>query len=205
MSDLKLKVCGMREAENVQALVGLMPDFIGMIFYEKSPRCIDNPDVAKIIPASIKKVGVFVNADLGDILDKIKTYQLDFVQLHGDETPEIASQLKTKGIGVIKVFSVVTELPIAEMKPFEGIVDYFLFDTKTPAYGGSGHKFDWQILKQYDSTTPFFLSGGIDLDDLNEVKSLALPQLYAIDVNSRFEIRPGFKDIEKLNALKNEL
>lgn len=203
--ELKLKVCGMRETENMKALVDLNPDFIGMIFFEKSPRFIEDPSLANIIPQTIKKVGVFVNATFAGIMDKVAKYQLDYVQLHGDESVQLATDLKSTGVGVLKVFSVTNELPVEEMILFEGVVDYFLFDTKTPNYGGSGKQFDWSILKQYTSTTPFFLSGGIDLEDIKSIKKLSLPMLYAIDVNSRFEKEPGQKDIEKIRSLKEEL
>ena len=202
---LQLKVCGMREVENVSALVALKPDFIGMIFFSKSPRYIENPSVVALIPKEIKKVGVFVNAGFDEIMAQVKSYQLDMVQLHGEEPVLLAQQLKNTGLDVMKVFSVIDQMPMEDLKAFEHAVDYFLFDTKTPAYGGSGQKFDWAILKQYTSTKPFFLSGGIDLADVAAIKALNLPQLYAIDVNSRFEIVPGLKDIEKIRLLKEEL
>ncbi len=205
MSEIKLKVCGMREAENVSALVALKPDFIGMIFFSKSPRYIENPSVVALIPKEIQKVGVFVNAGFEEIMEQVRNYKLDMVQLHGDESVALAEQLKNAGLRIMKVFSVTDQMPIEDLKTFEDVVDYFLFDTKTPAYGGSGQKFDWAILKQYTSTKPFFLSGGIDLADVAAIKALNLPQLYAIDVNSRFELAPGLKDIEKIRLLKEEL
>ncbi len=201
---MHLKVCGMREADNINALVGLEPDFIGFIFYSKSPRYVVGNELPAI-PKQIKKVGVFVNESEDYIMRMVASYDLDMAQLHGDETAELANSLRNKGIGVIKVLSVLDEMPHSEISAHQQTVDYFLFDTKTQKHGGSGQKFDWSILEQYESETPFFLSGGIDLDDIERIKTLNLPKLFAIDVNSRFELEPGVKDIEKLRALKHQL
>lgn len=202
---LKLKVCGMREADNIRDLMKLQPDFVGFIFYPKSPRFVDEGAHLSVVGKSAKKVGVFVNEDMDKLLSEVAKHELDFVQLHGDESADFAKKLKSKGIGVIKAFRVMEEMPVAEIRVFEDVVDFFLFDTKTPSFGGSGHKFDWTILKGYPSSVPFFLSGGIDESDIEEIQNLNLPNLYAIDVNSRFELAPALKDIEKLKALKQKL
>ncbi|MFY0598421.1 MAG: phosphoribosylanthranilate isomerase [Cyclobacteriaceae bacterium] len=202
--DFKLKVCGMRDHKNIGDLISLRPDFIGFIFYEKSPRFIGDNNIPEI-PDSIQKVGVFVNESKEFILAEAQKYSLKFIQLHGDESVELVQELKLAGLSIIKVFSVMDEMPVERIRVFENFVDYFLFDTKTSAYGGSGNKFNWSILKQYDSKVPFFLSGGITTTDIPVIKSLELNQLYAIDVNSKFEVSPGLKDIQKLEILKEEL
>ncbi|MEP4532595.1 MAG: phosphoribosylanthranilate isomerase [Cyclobacteriaceae bacterium] len=201
---MKLKVCGMREKGNIEELLQLEPDFIGFIFYAKSPRFVENFEIPDV-PTETKKVGVFVNEGESVILDCVEKYGLDYVQLHGNEPVELAESIKQKGVGVIKVFGVMDALPSAEIRPYEDAVDYFLFDTKTPAHGGSGQKFDWSILKSYDSSKPFFLSGGIDVSDIEEIKKMNIEKLEVIDVNSRFEIAPGLKNIERVKALKSKL
>jgi len=200
---MKLKVCGMREADNIRDLLELEPDYMGMIFYEKSPRCV--LEMPKADLSGVEKVGVFVNASDEEMKEKAQTYGLDLLQLHGEEPVDQVKRLKEHGFKLIKVFSVADELPIALMQAYSPYVDYFLFDTKTPAYGGSGQKFDWGILKDYDLEKPFFLSGGIELDDLDAIRQLGMKQLYAIDVNSRFELAPAVKDIKKIKALKDKL
>jgi len=200
---MKLKVCGMRETDNIRDLLALEPDYMGMIFYEKSPRCV--LEVPKADLSGVEKVGVFVNASDEEMIEKAQTYGLDLLQLHGDEPVGQVKRLKEQGFKLIKVFSVADELPIVSMQAYSPYVDYFLFDTQTPAYGGSGQKFDWGILKDYDLEKPFFLSGGIELDDLDAIRQLGMKQLYAIDVNSRFELAPAVKDIKKIKALKDKL
>lgn len=199
---MKLKVCGMRETENIQELMALEPDFMGMIFYPKSSRYVSE---VPQIDVSATKIGVFVNEDITVIQQKAEEFGFDMVQLHGDEPIGQASILKSLGFRVIRVFSIIDSLPMEQMRAYENEVDYFLFDTKTPQYGGSGEKFDWSILKGYNLTTPFFLSGGIDLGDLESIKALNIPQLYAVDINSRFEIAPAVKDIKKIKAFKQQL
>ncbi len=202
---MKLKVCGMKEPENIRGLVTQQPDFIGFIFYPKSPRYVGDELDTSGVPADVKKVGVFVNEPIESMLEKVSRYKLDFVQLHGGESVEVVRALKSKNVGVIKVLSVQDAMPIDDIKEFEPYVDFFLFDTKTPDFGGSGEKFDWTILKQYESNVPFFLSGGVDLEDIKTIESLGIEKLFAIDVNSRFEVSPGLKDIERIKALKEVL
>lgn len=203
---MKLKICGLKNSENINEIVNLSPDFMGFIFYSKSPRFIDglNPEVLRAISKDIKKVGVFVKASLEDILNQVMKYGLDVIQLHGDEPLELAEQLKQKGLTVIKVFRVMDKLP-TELEAFDGVVDYFLFDTKTKEYGGSGHQFEWSILEKYELKTPYLLSGGISLPDIDLIKEKNLPGMIGIDVNSRFEIKPGMKNIELLKALKQKI
>ncbi|EKT4499119.1 phosphoribosylanthranilate isomerase [Flavobacterium psychrophilum] len=199
---MKLKICGMKYPENILEVSTLLPDYLGFIFWEKSSRYFDL-EIPKI-PESIKKVGVFVNANLEEILLKIKKYNLNLVQLHGNESPEFCKELKKSTIKIIKVFSVNDDFNFSALEPFEAVCDYFLFDTKGKLPGGNGITFNWQILKKYHSRKPFFLSGGIGLDDIKNIKKLNLP-IYAIDVNSKFEIEAGLKNIELLKSFKNNL
>ncbi len=203
MSELKLKVCGMRDSKNIQELVELRPDFMGFIFYPKSPRYADGLDENMImrIPLSIHKVGVFVNEEHEKIIEIAERYGLEYIQLHGDEDLSFANVIKENGLKVIKVFRVMDSIPFYA-KNYQGIADYFLFDTASVNYGGSGRHFDWNILKNYNLDIPFFLSGGIQLEDIPTIKSMEIEGLAGIDVNSRFEVEPGLKDLEKIKALK---
>ncbi len=206
MKELKLKVCGMREPDNIQELIKVKPDFMGFIFYPKSPRYVDemDDDLIMRIPISISKVGVFVNESLDNIIEIANKYGLEYIQLHGDEDLTFANALKERGLKVIKVFRVMDTIPFFA-KNYEGIADYFLFDTASINYGGSGRHFDWNILKNYNLNVPFLLSGGVQLEDIPKIKSMEIEQLVGIDVNSRFEIEPALKDIEKLKQLKAAL
>lgn len=196
---MKLKICGMKYPDNIQEVVKLQPDYLGFIFYEKSSRFFDG--TIPEIPKSIQKVGVFVNAHLDEVLDKVTQYDLQIVQLHGNESREFCDLLKHINVTVIKVFSVDDDFDFEEIRPFESVCDYFLFDTKGPLQGGNGIPFNWQILKYYPSQKPFFLSGGIGLTEIKEIKKLNLP-ICAIDVNSKFEIEPGLKNIELLKNIQ---
>ena len=197
---MKLKICGMKYPENILEVSELLPDFLGFIFWEKSSRYFDGeiPEIPKLI----KKVGVFVNATLEEISFKIKKYDLDLIQLHGNESPKFCEKLKKENIEIIKVFSVNDDFDFSLLKPFENTCNYFLFDTKGKLPGGNGITFNWQILQQYKLTKPIFLSGGIGLDEIENIKKLNLP-IYAIDVNSKFEIEAGLKNIELLKNFKN--
>jgi phosphoribosylanthranilate isomerase len=196
---MKLKICGMKYPDNILEVGAILPDYMGFIFWEKSARYFNG--VIPKLPKTIKKTGIFVNATVDEIIAKIKQHDLRAVQLHGHETVEFCELLKKnapKGIEIIKVFSIIDTFDFAVLKPFEKVCDYFLFDTKGKLPGGNGTTFDWKVLKQYPSTTPFFLSGGIGLDEMeavNEILKTNLP-VYAIDVNSKFEIEPGLKNIE---------
>ena len=199
-----IKICGMKYPENILEAGSLLPDYMGFIFWEKSARYFDG--IIPALPKSIKKVGVFVNATSEEILDKIEKHDLQAVQLHGDESVEFCELLKKnipKLIDVIKVFSVFDTFDFEILKPFESVCDYFLFDTKGKLPGGNGTTFDWKVLENYPSTKPFFLSGGIGMEEMeaiNEISKTNLP-LYAIDVNSKFEIEPGLKNIELLKLM----
>jgi phosphoribosylanthranilate isomerase len=202
---MKLKVCGMRETENILDLSILKPDYMGFIFWEKSSRFVkkSTPKLDK----KIKKTGVFVDANVEYVQDIIVTHQLQAVQLHGKETPSYCELIKEFGVEVIKSFSIKDYFDFSLLVPYQENCDFFLFDTKGPSPGGNGYTFNWSILKDYYSQKPFFLSGGIGLENIQQVKELlnsTLP-LYGIDVNSKFESAPGLKKIEALTKFKNEL
>ena len=197
----------MKYRNNIEEVAQLRPDYLGFIFYEKSSRFFEGriPE----IPKSIKKVGVFVNASLDYILEKIETHHLQVVQLHGNESVEFCRSLKRKHIEIIKVFSIKDVFDFSALKRYEDVCDYFLFDTKGKLPGGNGYTFNWTILNHYPSTKPFFLSGGIGLNELINIKKIknseASKYCYALDVNSKFEIKPGLKNIEKLETFKTSV
>ena len=204
---IKLKVCGMRAEKNILDLAVLQPDYMGFIFYAPSNRFADKLDINTLnkIPVSTKKTGVFVNADLGEIIQKIKTYNLDAVQLHGNESSEFCKQVKILGIEVIKAFGVDESFNFDVLEKYQSFVDYFLFDTKTKLHGGSGLTFNWNLLEGYRLNTPYFLSGGLDTDNIQEALKIEDSRFYALDLNSRFEISPGLKNIEQLKIVINKI
>jgi len=189
----------MRSPENIQALTSLQPDYMGFIFYNKSPRYVTDlsTDVLNKLPASLLKTGVFVNESVDIIRSLIDEYSLNAVQLHGSETAKFCQQLRNK-VTVLKAFGVDESFDFDQLNSYAGSVDYFLFDTKTDAHGGSGKAFNWEVLNSYKLDTPFFLSGGLSLDNLENVKQIKHPAFYGVDLNSRFETEPGMKDITKL-------
>lgn len=199
---MKIKVCGMREKKNIEQLVSLNPDFIGFIFFKQSKRYVGadfNEAIMQNIPLSIKKVGVFVNDSFKNIHSKIQQYNLNYVQLHGNETLDLCQQIKNTGCGVIKVFSVSKNEDLKCFQSYEKYCDFFLLDTKCDTYGGSGKKFNWNLLSQYNYNTPLILSGGIDSEDTAEIQTLQQEiNISAIDINSRFETEPGLKNIQKI-------
>lgn len=211
-SPLKIKVCGMGAAENILDVASIKPDYLGFIFYPGSPRNFDTEIPS--IPEGIKKTGVFVDASLEFILNKVAQYNFRAIQLHGKESAEFCKALRddlkqrdaASETEIIKVFSVKDEFDFRRLKEYEGQVDYFLFDTKGKDKGGNGYTFDWKILKDYPSKTPFFLSGGIGIAELESIKELISffrskgkkNLLYAVDVNSKFEKTPGVKIIKDL-------
>jgi phosphoribosylanthranilate isomerase len=196
---MKIKVCGMKEPENIRRLAKLPVDFMGLIFYPKSPRYAGNllPDALSVLPESAKKVGVFVNEQPEVVLAHIEKYRLDYVQLHGDESVETCRIIRKK-CSVIKAFSISEEVDLEKTNDYQEVCDFVLFDTKTSQYGGSGQQFDWTILDAYKGTRPFFLSGGISTNNSAEIQKIAHPLLYGIDLNSKFETAPSVKDIERL-------
>jgi len=205
---MKLKICGMKYPDNIIEVGSLLPDYMGFIFWDKSARYFDG--TLSTLPQSIKKTGVFVNANVKEILEKVTKYDLQAVQLHGHESVAFCQELKntlTNTIEIIKVFSVDEAFDFYQLEPFETVCDYFLFDTKGKLPGGNGTTFDWKVLEKYPSQKPFFLSGGIGLDEIDLVKQILKTDLpiYAIDVNSKFEIEAGLKDKEKLDRFKQKI
>lgn len=204
---MKLKVCGMKYEDNIQDIADIKPDYMGFIFYPKSRRYAEglNKQLLLKIPEDIVKVGVFVNSTPDEIDTVAKAFGFKMIQLHGHESLNDVTVLKRKGYIVIKVFPVSDSLSAETYNPFKGVADYFLFDTKTPEYGGSGNRFNWNILKDYDNEVPIFLSGGIGLEMAEEIKSLKNLNVHAIDINSCFETAPGLKDPLKVKAFKEKL
>lgn len=196
----------MRDAQNIQELIRVSPDYMGFIFYPKSKRYIgEKNSIFDDIPTKIKKIGVFVDEKPGEVKQKVRDYRLDFVQLHGSEPPEYCEDLTVSKINVIKAFQVGKKFDFSTILPYKPVCRYFLFDTKSNGHGGSGQKFDWKILQHYDNEKPFFLGGGIAPEDARIVKQLANLNIHAIDINSRFEIQPGVKDISKIKTFKQEI
>lgn len=208
----------MRNPQNITDIAALNPDYLGFIFYEKSkryvgedfdeaatyhlpteksPRFRDTAGQAK----GIKKIGVFVNASMEYVLSKVKRYGLDLVQLHGEESPEFCRDLQRNNIPVIKVFAVGQTFDFSVLEPYKPHCNYFLFDTKGKEKGGNGMVFNWEVLKDYDNEKPFFLSGGLSLENVGKVKELQSLNIVAIDVNSGFEVAPALKDVEKVKQL----
>ncbi len=192
----------MRDSSNILEVASTHPDFMGFIFYEKSPRYVgQNFRIPDDLDVHIQKVGVFVNGKVKKIVKLVSKHHLNFVQLHGDESPEECIELKNNGIKVIKAFSIDKNFDFGEVDAYQSCVDYFLFDTKGKARGGNGITFNWNLLKSYNGDVPFFLSGGIDPENVDLIQKLNHKQLLAIDVNSRIESAPGCKDVSKLNLL----
>ncbi|QXP72593.1 phosphoribosylanthranilate isomerase [Tenacibaculum sp. AHE15PA] len=217
---MKLKVCGMKYIENIQQVAALQPDYLGFIFYEKSKRNFEGiiPD----LPKEIKKAGVFVNEIPEIVVSLVEEYGLNMVQLHGDESPDYLQKLtavfkesiaekhqkaKYKMPELVKVFGIKDAFDFDSLYPYLETVDYFLFDTKGRERGGNGVTFNWQVLENYPFEKPFFLSGGIGLEETSEIKKLQATNLpiYALDVNSKFESAPGIKKVKELKKFKNNV
>ncbi len=212
---MKLKVCGMRDQTNIQELAELKPDYMGLIFYQKSKRYVG--DTFRLPPwqeGQPKRVGVFVNHTLDFIFSQVIRYELALIQLHGDESAEFCAHVKSpvlRGardvpheVKTVKAFALHEDFDFDILKDYEPHCDYFLFDTKGTAYGGTGRTFNWEILKQYMLTKPLFMSGGLSLENTEEllkfIEANNLP-VHVLDVNSRFEMEPGLKDIQKVKKL----
>ena len=208
MKNVKLKICGMKETENITEISALQPDYLGFIFWEKSKRNM-TLDAIPELPETIKKVGVFVDASIQEIAAKINQYQLDVIQLHGNESVIFCRNVKKLGVEVIKVFSMNSNFNFSLVKEYVLAVDYFLFDTKGKFPGGNGITFDWNVLENYHFNVSYFLSGGIGTTEIDGIKefleSPAANKCYGIDVNSRFEKKPGIKNIIKLQKFKKLL
>lgn len=195
----------MRDRQNILEVSQLQPHYMGFIFYAASPRYVGDDFVVPEISTATKRVGVFVNEDTEVILQKVRGNQLDYVQLHGTESPEQCRELKNQGVGIIKVFSIDDDMDFQITEKYRDVVDYFLFDTKGKFYGGNARTFNWDVLLRYDQKVPFFLSGGITPEHVAKIRLLNLPALQIIDINSGVEIRPAFKDVSKIKAMKAQL
>ena len=201
---LLLKVCGMRDKNNISDLIEIQPDFIGLIFHEKSPRNVEIHTKTSI-PSDIGTVGVFVNETEGFVLDKINEFDLKYIQLHGSESPHFCKNIKRLNRKVIKAFNIHPEFDFSELEEYEPYSDYFLFDAVGKNAGGNGITFDWNLLDNYKGDTPFFLSGGIDAEMAENLRTINHPMYKGVDVNSKFEIEPGLKNIEKIKLFKEKL
>ena len=201
MLTTNIKVCGMRVPTNIVDVSELEPDYLGFIFYPKSKRYVSDEDAGEIIkavPAGIRKVGVFVNEIVPEIVKKVDLFGLDVLQFHGNESPGFCEELKSLGYTIVKAFGVDKSFDFDQLNGFNPHCDYFLFDTKSPAYGGTGIKFDWELLKGYDNSKPIFLSGGIGPNDAEAIQKINGLNIHALDINSKFETEPAFKDIALL-------
>lgn len=202
---MKIKVCGLTKIENINQVTDLAVDFVGFIFYNKSARHVDlNPDLIKVIHGlTTKKVGVFVDEELNEVIRLKTLLGLDYIQLHGNESVEFCMDLQvfTK---IIKVFKIDDDFDFSICKQFQ-FADYFLFETKGKLKGGNGTKFNWDVLSGYNLDIPFFLSGGVRLRDVEEILKLDYPLLKVVDINSGFELKPGFKNIKLIKEFRDEL
>jgi phosphoribosylanthranilate isomerase len=203
---MKIKVCGMKSPENIQGLARLEPDMVGLIFYPGSSRYVHDldPESLPILPPGMKKVGVFVDADLETVLEKVEQFRLDFVQLHGDESPGFCAGVEGF-LPVIKAFRVDEQFDFSSVKAYESVCEYFIFDAKGANYGGNGHKYAWELLDSYTGETPFFLSGGLGPNDAKAIQQFSHPQFAGIDLNSGFESAPGLKKLDFIEKFMQEI
>ena len=203
----------MRDPENIRQVATLGVDWMGFIFYSRSPRSISGEQAYadlqnfqfSIFNFQLKRVGVFVNASPEEIMEIALCFKLDYLQLHGDESPEFCHTLQKRGYAIIKAISVASEDDLEQTAAYDGRIDYFLFDTKCSGYGGSGKQFDWSVLAAYQGQIPFLLSGGLNPDSVSTLKHFHHPKFAGIDLNSGFEIEPGIKDVEKLSPFIKSL
>ena len=186
-----IKVCGMRDANNIQAIDHLHPDWMGFIFYPQSSRYVS--EVPNILPQHAKRVGVFVHPQFRDVIEHVKQYNLDAVQFHGTASPQMCETFRERGLIVLRA-QPVTETFVAETAEYVGKIDYFVFDNPTLKFGGSGQRYDWSLLNRYTGPTPFLLSGGLSPQLIDELKQFHHPFLAGYDINSGFEISPALKD-----------
>ncbi len=206
---VKIKICGMTDIDNISKILFLEPDYMGFIMWPKSPRCVIgkfSPDMLSIIPPTVKRTGVFVDASETEVRDAIAAYGLSAVQLHGHEQPRFCAQIKDLGVEVFKAFHIEDSHDFDSVWDYTEVVDYYLFDTKTPSMGGSGRSFDWQLILRQPLRTPWILSGGIGPDNIVDA---AQSGASIIDLNSKFETEPGIKDytllreaVDKVRALQ---
>jgi phosphoribosylanthranilate isomerase len=202
---MKLKICGMRDERNIGQVAELGVDYMGFIFYAKSPRYVGEDFQIPSLSSYVKRIGVFVNETTDIMRRKADELSLDYLQLHGHESVEQCEELKRNKIKLIKVFSIGNDFDFRQTKDYKGVVDFFLFDTKGKYHGGNAMPFDWRVLDAYDQEVPFFLSGGIGPENIMEVNNLKGKNIHAVDVNSGVEAAPAVKDIVKIKLLKQRL
>jgi phosphoribosylanthranilate isomerase len=203
-----VKICGMREAANLWAITDLTPDFLGFIFYQKSPRYMADtlsPELLRSLPPSVQKAGVFVDAPLPELFAAVAQYSLDYVQLHGHESVAYCQEVHQRGLRIIKAFSVDERFDFGTLAEYVPFCAYFLFDTKGAQRGGNGTTFDWRVLANYHGPTPFLLSGGLGPNNASELLAFKHPNLAGYDFNSQLETAPGVKDVEATRALLTTL
>ncbi len=208
MNIMKIKICGILDITTLEGICRLSPDMLGFIFYPASPRYmakIIDPGILDIIPSDILRVGVFVNPSMDEVETNQLRFGLNMIQLHGDESPSFCASIQNSGLDVIKAFRVNDSFDFSLLRDYESSCKYFLFDTFTKNYGGSGQKFDWEVLNSYKLNHPFLLSGGIKPGDEEMIISIKHPSFAGIDLNSGFETEPGRKDILKLKEFVNHL
>lgn len=198
-----IKVCGMRDANNILDVAACGIQWMGFIFYPCSPRYFQAGSIE--IPENIRKVGVFVHAGLSEMLSIYDRYKLDYLQLHGNESPESCRRLREEGCKIIKAISVSSEEDVCKTKEYESVADYFLFDTRCAGYGGSGQTFDWSVLEHYEGQVPFLLSGGIRIERVPQLLRFHHPRLVGFDLNSGFELAPGLKDAKLIQSFINQI
>ena len=204
-----IKICGLADPESIRQIAELHPSMMGFIFYAFSPRnaCALLPSAVDAIPSDIERVGVFVNTPVEHILRTAARYGLTAIQLHGNESPETCDALRKSGLKVMKAIGIGDNIDWENLRRYEGTIDRFVFDTATDYHGGSGRKFDWTLLRDYPLATPFLLSGGITPDDADVIREAAasLPMMEGVDINSRFETRPGYKSPQLVKAFMEAL
>lgn len=198
-----LKVCGMTHSLNIKKVEAIKPDFMGFIFYQKSSRFLKVPP--SYLPTKVNRVGVFVNEKQETIREIANLYSLDYIQLHGNESPIYCKELQQEGFNLIKAFQISSISDLENTTNYINSSQYFLFDTPCSGYGGSGKQFNWDLLHQYENETPFFLSGGLSLKSISELRAFTHPKLIGYDINSQFEIKPGIKSEAKVELFKNQL
>lgn len=208
---MKIKVCGMRQPENIDAVAGLGINYMGFIFYPKSPRYItdlQSETIYRLKSLGVEPVALFVDEQLEKVTEIMDRHGFRTAQLHGNEGAEYCASLKSKGYNVIKAIGVLTETDLGRWREYQDVADMLVIDTKTPGKGGSGKKFDWEMLTQAEIGMPFLLSGGIGTEDAAAVKSLysnLKGEMIGVDLNSRFEVAPGLKDITLLSKFIDQL
>jgi phosphoribosylanthranilate isomerase len=206
---MKIKVCGMRDAENIRAVETLGIDYMGFIFWPRSARYVG--EVPAYLPEQCKRVGVFVDASLEDILASAESFRLDCIQFHGNESPGTIAAVRkvvnsvNPSISIIKSLSISESEDLRQTAMYEDVCDAFLFDTKGKLPGGNGRQFDWNLLQKYDGRLPFLLSGGIGPEDAERIKAFSAPGFAGVDLNSRFETAPGLKDVTALKSFIEQL